>query len=161
FAAAVVEVASHPRDSRRAVRAGGEALEARPAGTKQGAGGYRGLAPRRRPPAQPGEFPPPAVSRGLGSNRHPPIPLRRQLDLPEAQLLDAQVAASQEGARPLVGELAGALELVRALVGAEVTGKPAPAPRLSGLDAPGIRHASHHTFELYNVPFMYPDVRQG
>ena len=29
------------------------------------------------------------------------------------------------------------------------------------MDAAALRHASHHTFELYGVPFMYPSVHQG
>ena len=29
------------------------------------------------------------------------------------------------------------------------------------MSADEIRDATHHTFELYGVPFMYPDVRQG
>jgi ethanolamine utilization cobalamin adenosyltransferase len=93
---------------------------------------------------------------------HPRIVLRGKLDLLEAALLDAQVAAADEGARALVGEIGEALELARALVGAEVTGQPAPTPRLcGGLDAAALRHASHHTWELYQVPFLYPDVRHG
>jgi len=36
-----------------------------------------------------------------------------------------------------------------------------PAPTLFGLGADEIRDATHHTLELYGVPFMYPDVRQG
>src|SRR6185312_1130124 len=49
----------------------------------------------------------------------------------------------------------------RALVGAEVTGQPAPPPALWGMSGDEIRDATHHTHELYGVPFMYPDVRQG
>jgi len=42
-----------------------------------------------------------------------------------------------------------------------VTGREAPAPVLFGMGADEIRDATHHTQELYGVPFMYPDVRQG
>jgi ethanolamine utilization cobalamin adenosyltransferase len=76
-------------------------------------------------------------------------------------VLDAQAAADADGARGLVGELGEILELARALVGAEVTGKPVPPPTLFGMASDELRDATHHTFELYGVPFMYPDVRQG
>jgi ethanolamine utilization protein EutL len=92
---------------------------------------------------------------------HPRIAVRGKLDLLQATLLDAQVAADADGARGLVGELGEILELSRALVGAEVTGREVPAPMLWGMTADEIRDATHHTLELYGVPFMYPDVRQG
>ena len=76
-------------------------------------------------------------------------------------MLDAQVAADADGARGLVGELGEILELARALVGAEVTGREVPPPRLFGMGSDELRDATHHTYELYGVPFMYPDVRQG
>jgi ethanolamine utilization cobalamin adenosyltransferase len=53
------------------------------------------------------------------------------------------------------------LELARALVGAEVTDRPISPPTLWGMSADQIRDATHHTHELYGIPFMYPDVRQG
>jgi ethanolamine utilization cobalamin adenosyltransferase len=33
--------------------------------------------------------------------------------------------------------------------------------RLFGMGDDELRDATHHTQELYGVPFMYPDVRQG
>jgi len=87
--------------------------------------------------------------------------VRGKLDLLQATLLDAQVAADAEDARGLVGELGEILELARALVGAEVTGREVPPPRLFGMGSDELRDATHHTYELYGVPFMYPDVRQG
>jgi ethanolamine utilization cobalamin adenosyltransferase len=71
------------------------------------------------------------------------------------------VTADADGARALVGELGEILELARALVGAEVTGRPVPPPSLLGMQSDELRDATHHTHELYGVPFMYPDVRQG
>jgi ethanolamine utilization cobalamin adenosyltransferase len=47
------------------------------------------------------------------------------------------------------------------LVGAEVTDRAVSPPTLWGMTADQIRDATHHTRELYGVPFMYPDVRQG
>ena len=59
---------------------------------------------------------------------HPRIVARGKLDLLQSALLDAQVAADADGARSLVGELGEILELARALVGAEVTGREVPPP---------------------------------
>jgi ethanolamine utilization cobalamin adenosyltransferase len=36
-----------------------------------------------------------------------------------------------------------------------------PPLRLFGMGSDELRDATHHTYELYGVPFMYPDVRQG
>ena len=51
--------------------------------------------------------------------------------------------------------------LTRRVVGAEVTGRPLGEWTLLGMDPAKIRWASHHTHELYGVPFMYPSVRHG
>jgi ethanolamine utilization protein EutL len=92
---------------------------------------------------------------------HPRIAARGKLDLLQSALLDAQVAADTDGAHGLVGELGEVLELARALVGAEVTDREVPPPTLWGMTADAIRDATHHTHQLYGIPFMYPDVRQG
>jgi ethanolamine utilization cobalamin adenosyltransferase len=42
-----------------------------------------------------------------------------------------------------------------------VTGKPLGEWKLLGLPPSEIRRASHHTWELFGVPFMYPSVQQG
>ena len=161
FAAAVVETARHPRAAGRPVRAAGESLAAVPPRT-QGAGRYKVLATGERLAQKPEHLTHLTSDDDLVPKTHPRIALRGKLDLLAASLLEAQVAASAENVSALVGELGEALELVRALVGAEVTGKAAPAPRLAGgLDAAALRHASHHTWELYRVPFLYPDVRHG
>ena len=159
FAAAVVETARHPK-SDQPIRGAGEEPAARPAG-RAGAGKYKVLQTGERLALKPEHLTHLTSDEDLVPKTHPRIILRGKLDLLESQLLDAQVAASDAGARALVGELGEALELVRALVGAEVTGKPAPAVQLGGLDAAQIRYASHHTWDLYKVPFMYPDVRHG
>jgi ethanolamine utilization cobalamin adenosyltransferase len=97
----------------------------------------------------------------LVDKSHPRLPLRGKLDTLQGLLLEAQCAADSDGARGLVGELGEALELARAIVGAEVTGRPLAAWKLAGLAPAELRHHTHHTRELYGVPFMYPSVRQG
>jgi ethanolamine utilization protein EutL len=160
FAAAVVDVAQAPTDAARSARAAGEALGARPAGPK-GAGKYKVLATGERLSDKPEHLTHLFDDESLVDKSHPRLPLRGKLDTLQGLLLEAQCDADADGARGLVGELGEALELTRALVGAEVTGRPLPAWKLLGLEAGEIRWHSHHTTELYGVPFMYPSVRQG
>ena len=48
------------------------------------------------------------------------------------------------------------------MVGAEVTGRAARRRGRSPASAPSeLRYHTHHTHELYGVPFMFPSVRQG
>jgi ethanolamine utilization cobalamin adenosyltransferase len=92
---------------------------------------------------------------------HPRLPLRGKLDTLQGLLLGAQNVAAAEPASGLVGDLQEALDLCRRLVGCEVTGQPLPEVKLLGLSPAELRHASHHTVELYGVPFMLPAVRHG
>jgi ethanolamine utilization protein EutL len=160
FAAAVVDVARAPTDADRAARAAGEALSARPAGPK-GAGKYKVLATGERLSNKPEHLTHLLDDESLVPKSHPRLPLRGKLDTLQGLLLDAQCAADADGARGLVGEIGEALELARAIVGAEVTGRPLGEWKLAGLDATQLRYHTHHTQELYGVPFMFPSVRQG
>jgi ethanolamine utilization protein EutL len=160
FAAAVIDVASAPTDVARAARAAGEALGARPSGPR-GAGKYRVLATGERLSEKPEHLTHLRDDESLVSKDHPRMLLRGKLDTLQGILIDAQCAADAEGLRGLVGELNEALELTRSMVGCEVMDRPLPAWTLAGLDPKEIRYASHHTHELYGVPFMYPSVRQG
>jgi ethanolamine utilization protein EutL len=160
FAAAVVDVARAPTDVTRSVRAAGETLGARPLGPA-GSGRYKVLATGERLTTKPEHLTHLFDDESLVDKSHPRLPLRGKLDTLQGLLLGAQCDADADAARGLVGELGEALELTRALVGAEVTGRPLPPWSLSGLDASALRYHSHHTRELYGVPFMYPSVRQG
>jgi ethanolamine utilization protein EutL len=124
-------------------------------------GKYRALATGERFAAKPDHLTHLFDDASLVPKTHPRIVARGKLDLLQSAVLDAQAAADAESARTLVGELGEILELSRALVGAEVTGKPAPPVRLFGLGDDELRDATHHTYELYGVPFFYPDVRHG
>lgn len=160
FAAAVVDVARAPTDAARPARAAGEALGARPRGP-QGAGRYRVLATGERLSEKPEHLTHLYDDESLVPKTHPRLGLRGKLDTLQGLLLDAQCAADAEGARGLVGELGEALELSRQLIGAEVTGRELAPWTLGGMDPAQLRWASHHTHELYGVPFMFPSVRQG
>lgn len=160
FAAAVVDVARSPLDASRSSRGGGEALGARPAHAL-GSGKYKILATGERRNDKPEHLTQLVDDESLVDKSHPRLPLRGKLDTLQGLLLEAQCSADADGARGLVGELGEALELTRAIVGAEVTGRPLPAWTLGGLDPAELRYHSHHTTELYGVPFMFPSVRQG
>ena len=166
FAAAVVDVANHPRETDRQTRGAGETLGARPSGVS-GSGGplgsarYKVLATGERLNEKPEHLTHLIDDQSLIVKAHPRLPLRGKLDTLQGMLLDAQVAANAEGASALVGEVGEALALVRRMVGAEVMGRPLGDWTLAGLRPDEIRHASHHTQELFGVPFMYPAVGQG
>lgn len=161
FAAAVVDVARHPRSLTRAARAAGESIDPRPAGATQRPGRYRVLATGESLAEKPEHLTHLVDDQSLVPKTHPRMDLRGKLDLLEGHLFDAQVAADAAGCRPLVGELEEVVELVRRIVGAEVTGRPLGEWKLCGMEPARIRWASHHTHELFGVPFMYPSVRHG
>jgi ethanolamine utilization protein EutL len=159
FAAAIVEVCARPL-TRGAARGGGETVAPTPAASPAG-GRFQALDTGERFDAKPDHLTHLRDDVSLVPKTHPRIVARGKLDLLQSALLDAQVAADGDGARGLVGELGEILELARALLGAEVTGREAPPPVLFGMSADQLRDATHHTQELYGIPFMYPDVRQG
>ena len=160
FASAIVDVARSPLDGARSARAAGESLGARPPGVTSD-GGFKVHATGERLADKPEHLTHLFDDQSLVDKSHPRLVLRGKLDTLEGLLLDAQLAAHAEGARGLVGDLGEALELVRRIVGAEVTGQPLAAWKLMNMEPPALRHASHHTWELYGVPFMYPSVHQG
>ncbi len=159
FAAAVVDVARHPQSFTRSARAAGETLAAKDA--PHGPRRYRVLATGDELDEKPERLTHLADDRSLVDKTHPRMELRGKLELVEARLLDAQVAADEAECAGLVGELEDAVALVRRVVGAEVTGKPLGAWTLGGMDPARVRWSSHHTMELFGVPFMYPSVRHG
>jgi len=161
FAAAIVDVCRAPRGTAAARGAGETVAHAPKPVADQSTGAFQSLDTGERFAAKPDHLTHLVDDLSLVRKTHPRIVARGKIDLLQSAILDAQVAADAEGARALVGELGEVLELARALVGAEVTGKPAPPVALFGLGDDELRDATHHTFELYGVPFMYPDVRHG
>jgi ethanolamine utilization cobalamin adenosyltransferase len=160
FAAAVCDVARHPQSLSRAARAAGEMLS--PSVKRApGDGPYKVLATGEVLAEKPEHLTHLVDNQSLVPKTHPRMDLRGKLDLLEGHLLDAQMAANDDEHRDLVGELEEALALTRRVVGAEVTGRPLGEWKLAGMDPARVRWASHHTQELYGVPFMYPSVRHG
>src|SRR5262249_5108948 len=157
FAAAVIDVARRPLDEQTSARGAGEAPGARPAGPEAGAAGrYKVLATGARLVKKPEHLTQLVDDESLVDKGHPRLPLRGKLATSQGLRLGAQVPADGDGAGGLVGELAEALTLARRMVGAEVTGRPLGEWTLGGMGPDEIRHASHHTWELYRVPFMFP-----
>jgi ethanolamine utilization protein EutL len=161
FASAITDVAGAPLGARSA-RGGGElGPSARAAETPVSDGKFRALDTGERFAIKPDHLTHLVDDATLVRKTHPRIVVRGKIDMLQSAILDAQVAADAEGASSLVGELGELLELSRSLIGAEVTGQPLPPLQLFGMSADEVRDATHHTHELYGVPFMYPDVRQG
>lgn len=160
FAAAVCDVARHPRSLSRAARAAGETLPSPPPKPATG-GPFRVLATGEYLADKPEHLTHLADNLSLVPKTHPRMDLRGKLDLLEGHLLDAQLMANADGCRDLVGELEDAVGLTRRIVGAEVTGRPLGEWKLGAMDPARVRWASHHTQELFGVPFMYPSVRHG
>jgi ethanolamine utilization protein EutL len=162
FAAAIVDVCAAPL-ARRSSRGAGESAPGPTVRPIEGgaAGRFQALATGERFAEKPDHLTHLVDDASLVPKTHPRIVARGKIDLLQSALLDAQVTADADGARALVGELGEILELARALVGGEVTGREVPPPRLFGMGSDELRDATHHTHELYGVPFMYPDVRQG
>lgn len=164
FAAAIADVCAGPLargSARGAGELGGDAAPVSPAEKGLAGARFRSLDTGERYAEKPDHLTHLVDDASLVRKTHPRIVARGKIDLLQSAVLDAQVAADADGARALVGELGEVLELARTLVGAEVTGRPVPPPSLFGMSSDEIRDATHHTFELYGVPFMYPDVRQG
>jgi ethanolamine utilization protein EutL len=160
FAEAIVDVCRAPRCHRTVAGAAPAPTLAATLALDPN-GKYRALETGERFATKPDHLTHLLDDSSLVRKTHPRIVARGKLDLLQSAVLDAQTAADAEGARTLVGELGEILELSRSIVGAEVTGRPAPPVRLFGLGDDELRDATHHTHELYGVPFMYPDVRQG
>ncbi|HSY38074.1 MAG TPA: ethanolamine utilization microcompartment protein EutL [Polyangia bacterium] len=162
FADAIVDVCGAPlRGDPRVVAAAGKEADLSRLPQTVADGRFRALETGERFAEKPDHLTHLRDDDSLVPKTHPRIVARGKLDLLQSALLDAQVVADADGARALVGELGEVLELARALVGAEVTDRAVPPPTLWGMTADQIRDATHHTRELYGVPFMYPDVRQG
>lgn len=159
FAAAVLDVARVPQSESRSARGSGEGLDGRPATPSEGK--FKVLHTSQRLREKPEHLTHLRDDESLVEKSHPRMVLRGKLDVLQGLILDAQLAADAEGASGLVGDLEEMMTLVRRLVSCEVMGQPLGDWTLMGLSAAEIRRASHHTYELFQVPFMYPSVRQG
>lgn len=159
FAAAVLDVARMPLAEERSARGAGERLDPVKAASQDGK--FRILHTGERLRSKPEHLTHLRDDESLVEKSHPRMILRGKLDVLQGLILDAQMAAEAEDASGLVGDLEETMALVRKMVSCEVMDLPLGDWRLLGLGSEEIRYASHHTWELFQVPFMYPSVRQG
>lgn len=92
---------------------------------------------------------------------HPAIRFRGKLDLLQAQVLDAQLAAQGDGLADIVSDLEDVLRYLRQLLGAEVSGRPMPTLSVGGFDAEELHRLSHNTMKFFGVGWVVPDVSMG
>jgi ethanolamine utilization protein EutL len=100
-------------------------------------------------------------NRTLVPKGHPAIRFRGKLDLVQAQVLDAQLAAQGEGLADIVSDLEDVLRFLRELLGAEVSGRPMPLLGVGGFDAEELHKLSHNTMKFFGVGWVVPDVSMG
>lgn len=99
--------------------------------------------------------------RSLVRKDHPAIRLRGRLDSLQAHVLDAQVAARQEGRTAIDGALGEILDWLRRLMAAEVRGGACPELVVAGFTADELHRISHRTAEYLGVGFLLPDAAMG
>lgn len=92
---------------------------------------------------------------------HPVIRFRGALDLLQAHVLDAQIAAMDEGMDGLVRDLDDVLEYLRKVMAAEVAGRPMPRPVIAGFDPEELHRMSHQTSRFLNVGWVLPRASMG
>ncbi|MBN1770460.1 MAG: ethanolamine utilization microcompartment protein EutL [Deltaproteobacteria bacterium] len=174
FQGAVLELARRPRqiavdDARVAGLAG--TLAARAAGARSAGGRAEPDAPDGKRfrmygtgetlDAKPALLTHLFDDRSLVRKDHPIIRLRGKLDLLQAHLLDAQLAARSEELADIDAALGEALDWLRRLLAAEVLAKPCPELALAGFDADELHRISHRTQDYLGVGFLLPDASMG
>jgi ethanolamine utilization cobalamin adenosyltransferase len=97
----------------------------------------------------------------LVAKDHPVIALRGRLDSLEADILLAQVALRRLGLDQGVAQLGEVLQAVKRVMRAEVLEEPLEPLTLWGLDAPTLRHRSHHPAKTYGVVHFAASVDDG
>jgi ethanolamine utilization protein EutL len=92
---------------------------------------------------------------------HPAIRFRGNLDLLQAYVLEAQVAALAEGFGDVSRDLDDVLKYLREIMGAEVLGRPMPEPVVAGFSAEELHRLSHNTMKFLSVGWVLPDASMG
>lgn len=100
-------------------------------------------------------------NRSLVPKGHPAIRFRGALDLLQAHVLEAQVAALSEGRPEISRDLDDVLRYLREVMAAEVTGRPMPQPVIAGFTAEELHRLSHNTLKFLNVGWVLPDASMG
>lgn len=100
-------------------------------------------------------------NRSLVPKGHSAIRFRGHLDLLQAYVLDAQVAALSEGWPDVSKDLDDVMRFLREVMAAEVLGRPMPEPVVAGFTAEGLHKLSHNTLKFMNVGWVLPDATMG
>lgn len=100
-------------------------------------------------------------NRSLVRKDHPVILFRGKLDLLQAHVIEAAVAAGQEGMEDLARDLHEVLDYLRNLLAAEVTGRPVPELTIAGFTGDELHTVSHDTAKYLGVGWVMPDPAMG
>ena len=95
------------------------------------------------------------------SKTHGRILFRGVIDTLEAEVIEAQALASENGEAIYCGRLGEILESLRAIMAAEVKETPLPPPFLFGMDAEEIHRKSHESSDSTAQAFLLPAYTQG
>ncbi|MDR1657623.1 MAG: cobalamin adenosyltransferase [Deltaproteobacteria bacterium] len=101
------------------------------------------------------------TGRRLVAKNHPVIIWRGRLDSLCASIINAQLTGIDCGREDFVSDLEEILEFVRALLPAELRGKPVPQFLLAGLDAQAVRERSHNPQKFFGHSHMKSTCRMG
>ncbi len=91
----------------------------------------------------------------------PVIKLRGKLDLLQAYIIDAQIAAQEEDQPEIIQDLKEVLDYARKLMGAEIKGTMPPQLEVGGLSADEMREISHNTQKYLQVGYLMPHHSLG
>ena len=97
----------------------------------------------------------------LVAKTHGRIAFRGLVDTMEAEVLEAQVLASELGEGGFCGYLGEILDYLRAIMAAEVKETALPPPFLFGMDAEEIHRRSHDTEGSFGMAAPLPAYTQG
>lgn len=97
----------------------------------------------------------------LVAKDHPRITFRGKLDTLQARMLEAQIAALDEGRTGVVADVQEVLDFTRDLLAAEVTEQPFGRETLLGMREDELRSVSHNPDRHFGVGHLVPDYRMG
>lgn len=97
----------------------------------------------------------------LVRKNHPRIVFRGKLDSLEAKMLEAQIAAEDDGRIGVIRDLQEILDFTRDILACEVKETPFARQTLLGMDAAKLRAVSHNPREHYGMKHKVPDYRMG
>jgi ethanolamine utilization cobalamin adenosyltransferase len=92
---------------------------------------------------------------------HPRIAFRGLLDSLEADILEIQLCASEQGGDFYPSALGELLDCVRELMSAEVNERPVAEVKLFGFSLDELREQSHRVKEVFGIDIPLPDYTMG